>query len=206
MLRANSVAMDSTSAASGVSKFWNYRVGPAVGGAVIASLVPVVIIGGLAVLTDGRADPPIGFVFPLVWYPSVTIGAPIGASFGLWIKNHFPAEHLFPLIGIGASEMLAYHFLYGKRQLKVEGEGFRRANVGATLMGFLVVPLSQILYLELIHISTERDSTDTDAFLHFRENRFSIGMPQFEARLLPVPARNGMREGAVHIQLIKIQF
>jgi len=44
----NPIAADSTSTRSGTSNFSYYRAGPAIGGAMMASLVPPAIIGGLA--------------------------------------------------------------------------------------------------------------------------------------------------------------
>jgi hypothetical protein len=166
-------------------------------------MTPLIASGAIRA-DDGGKGLLLGYFYS--FYPASTVGMPIGSALGLWWHNRYPAEHILPMIGIGGVEMLIYHLSYGQKQLRLkdEGEGYMRAHVGALLMGLVVVPLSQVLYLQLANVSTKRDADEDGALIQLREEEINIDLPQIESRYLPLPARNGMREKATYIQLIKI--
>jgi hypothetical protein len=209
VIQNGSQARDTTKSAEGKRgvDFNQDRISPAVTGALISAIgIPAIYGISRVVTVPGHSLANFLFGMGEAYYPGTVIASPIGSGLGLWLHNRFQPQQLVPLVAIGGAEMAFYHFLYGKKHLKGSDSDIDRAHYGVLIMAVAIVPLSQILYLELADVTGKRNVTEDGALILFRKDEIAIGLPRVESRYLPVPSKDGMKESALFVQLIKFHL
>jgi len=112
-------------------------------------------------------------------YPLMVVGAPVGSVLMLMDKgsyrHHPPVNSIkeaWPLFLIGSLEMSLYHFAYGNGKYKQKNISSNWIALrGASIVSFVVIPLSHLIYLK------RRNRTPNNASAKkFFENPKSLGL------------------------------
>lgn len=112
-------------------------------------------------------------------YPLMVVGAPVGSVLMLMDKGRYRSpppvnsiKEAWPLFLIGGLEMSLYHFAYGNGKYKrKKASSHRLALRGASIVSFVVIPLSHLIYLKRY----KRTSNSASAKKFF-ENPKSLGL------------------------------
>ena len=129
-----------------------------------------------------------GFEHP---YPLVIIGSPPFSAVWYFVDNIYSHnipelqfKHIATCFLISEAEILLYHFLYGK-----DHEMNRKENtlpLGASIMVFVVIPISEVIYLKLWG-PLKRDSSfmlrmrDKDtALLEIKKDKLEFNIPKIK--------------------------
>lgn len=108
-------------------------------------------------------------------YPLMAVGAPIGSALMMMANPRPPVNSIkeaWPLFLIGGLEMSLYHFAYGNGKFKKNNSSSHRLALrGASIVSFVVIPLSHLIYLKR-HNRTSNRIVDKKFF----ENPKSLGL------------------------------